>query len=120
MSSVACLAAYHAALDAHDLVAVERMLSPDIHYISVGLGDIRGKAAVMQSLRDYFGMNPDHQAFDDYLEQHDDHTAISRWRLRATNKITGAVTERAGIEIVTFDATGLIAVIDVRDSIHQN
>lgn len=120
MSPVARLAAYHAALDAHDLVAVEGMLDPHVRYISVGLGNVCGKAAVMQSLRDYFATNPDHQAFDDHVEQQDDHTAISHWWLRATNKITGVVTEREGIEIVTFDPTGLITLIDVRDSIHQN
>ncbi len=115
MTPITRLAAYHAALDAHDLTGVEEMLAANARYISVSLGDVRGRPAIMQSLRDYFATNPDHQAFDDKLEQRDNHTAISHWHLRATNKITGAIIERNGVEIVTFDANGLITLIDVRD-----
>jgi limonene-1,2-epoxide hydrolase len=119
MSPLALLAAYHAALDAHDLATVESMLSPNVRYISMGLGDVRGKAEVMRSLSEYFSTNPDHQAFDDRLEQQDGRTAVSHWRLRATNKLSGEVSTREGVEVVTFDADGLIELIDVRDSVHQ-
>ncbi len=59
--------------------------------------------------------SPDHQAFDDEVKTTGPLTAQSLWRLRAVNKTTGAVTERRGIEKVTFNAAGLITLIDVTD-----
>ncbi len=115
MTALTRLAAYHTALDAHDFAAVERMLAPNVRYTSVGIGDVQGREAVMQSLRNYFATNPDHQAFDDKLEQRDEYTAVSHWHLRATNKVTGVETVRSGVEVVTFDAERLIVMIDVQD-----
>jgi ketosteroid isomerase-like protein len=115
MTPIARLAAYHAALDSRDFSRIEAMLAPDARYVSVGLGDISGRDQIMRTMRDYFDRNPDHQSFDDELEQRDNHTAISHWRLRATNKFNGEVVVRAGVEIVTFTDEGLIALIDVRD-----
>jgi ketosteroid isomerase-like protein len=115
MNPVARLAAYHAFLDARDFLRVETMLAPDARYVSVGLGDIVGREAIMRAMRDYFDRNPDHQSCDDELEQRDTQTAISYWRLRATNKISGEVVMRSGVETVTFNQDGLIAAIDVRD-----
>jgi ketosteroid isomerase-like protein len=115
MSPIARLAVYHAALDARDFSRIEAMLAPDARYVSVGLGDILGREAIMHAMRNYFDRNPDHQSFDDELEQRDNHTAVSRWRLRATNKVTGEVVMRAGLETVTFNDEGLIVMIDVRD-----
>jgi ketosteroid isomerase-like protein len=116
MTPLSRLVAYHAALDAHDLSAVEKMLAPDVRYISHSIGDVIGRDDVMTSLRGYFATNPDHQAFDDRLEQRDANTAVSHWNLRATNQTTGIVTERSGVETVTFDDAGLISLIDVRDT----
>jgi ketosteroid isomerase-like protein len=115
MSAIARLEAYHAALDARDFSCIEAMLAPDARYVSVGLGDIIGREAILRAMREYFDHNPDHQSFDDELEQRDNLTAISHWRLRATNKVTGEVAMRAGVETVTFTDEGLIAMIDVRD-----
>ena len=112
---VAALAAYHAALDARDLARVEQMLAPGARYMSAGIGDVEGRATIMQSLRDYFANCPDHQAFDDELEAVSSHVALSHWRLRATNRETGQHVERHGIEKVTFTADGLICRIDVKD-----
>jgi ketosteroid isomerase-like protein len=116
MTPIARLAAYHTALDSRDFARVEAMLAPDARYVSVGLGDIAGSEAIIRAMRDYFERNPDHQAFDDELEQRDNYTAISRWRLRATNKVTGEIVMREGVETVTFTDEGLIAMIDVRDT----
>jgi ketosteroid isomerase-like protein len=115
MTPITRLAAYHTALDARDFPRVASMLAPDARYVSVGLGDVVGRDAIMRAMRDYFERNPDHQSFDDELEQRDSHTAISHWRLRATNKVTGEVVMRTGVETVTFTDEGLIAMIDVRD-----
>jgi ketosteroid isomerase-like protein len=117
MTPVDRLIAYHAALDLRDFSRVEAMLAPDARYVSVGLGDIIGCDAIMRAMRDYFDSHPDHQSFDDELDQSNNHTAISRWRLQATNKVTGEVVMRQGLETVTFTDEGLIALIDVRDLI---
>jgi ketosteroid isomerase-like protein len=116
MTPIARLAAYHTALDSRDFPRVGAMLAPDARYVSVGLGNIVGREAIIRAMQNYFERSPDHQSFDDELEQRDNHTAISRWRLRATNKVTGEVVMRQGVETVTFTDEGLIAMIDVRDA----
>lgn len=111
----AALVHYHALLDAHDVNGVARLLAPEVHYVSAGLGDVTGREAVLQSMRDYFATCPDHQAFDDEVKALSPRVAQSLWRLRGTNRHTGVVVERHGIETVTFDADGLVLSILVED-----
>lgn len=111
----AALVRYHALLDAHDVDGVAGLLAPEVRYRSVGLGDVKGREAVLQSMREYFATSPDHQAFDDAVMATGPREAQSLWRLRGTNKRTGVVVERHGIETVTFDENGLVLTIDVED-----
>lgn len=112
----AALARYHAVLDRRDLAGVAGMLAQDARYVSVGLGDVSGRDAIMAALEQYFATSPDHQAFDDEIRTLGPRTAQSLWRLTATNRQTGTVVERRGREVVTFDDDGLITVIAVEDA----
>lgn len=109
------LVGYHAALDAHDVDGVADWLAEDAHYVSAGLGDVKGRTAILAAMRSYFAASPDHQAFDDVVRTVSARVAQSEWRLRATNKVTGAVTERRGLETVTFNGDGKIVLISVED-----
>ncbi len=109
------LTAYHAALDSHDLEGVAAWLDEGARYVSQGLGDVSGRAAILASMKAYFDSMPDHQAFDDVVRTVSARVAQSEWRLKATNKETGAVTERRGIETVTFNENGKIIAIMVED-----
>lgn len=106
---------YHAALDRQDLQAVAAWLAADARYVSDGLGDVSGRDAIIAAMQTYFASSPDHQAFDDAVRAVSPTIAVSEWRLRATNKVTGVVQERRGLETVTFDATGKIIAIEVED-----
>lgn len=109
------LVTYHAALDAQDLKTVATWLAPDARYVSVGLGDVIGRDAIIAAMEKYFANSPDHQAFDDAVRTVSPLVAESEWRLKATNKVTGAVVERRGRETVTFTADGKIINISVED-----
>lgn len=111
----AALVAYHAVLDAQDVDGVAKCLAPEARYVSPAIGDVVGREAILASIRAYFAASPDHQAFDDEVKATGPRSAQSHWRLRAVNKTTGAVTERRGIERVTFNEAGLITLIDVVD-----
>lgn len=111
----AALVAYHAVLDAQDVDGVAKCLAAEARYVSPAIGDVIGRDAILASIRAYFAASPDHQAFDDEVRATGPRSAESRWRLRAVNKTTGAVTERRGIERVTFDDAGLITLIAVED-----
>ena len=109
------LVSYHAALDGQDLKAVAAYLAPDARYVSVGLGDVTGRDAILAAMAKYFEASADHQAFDDVVRAVSSHVAESKWRLRATNKITGEVIERRGLETVRFNGDGNIVLISVED-----
>jgi ketosteroid isomerase-like protein len=48
------LVSYHAALDGQDLKAVAAYLAPDARYVSVGLGDVTGRDAILAAMAKYF------------------------------------------------------------------
>ncbi len=115
--SVARLIAYHAALNDFDLEAVEAMFDVDAEYVSPGLkGALRGRAAIMAAMRDYFAEFADQRAEDDEVVGLAPNVVQSRWRLTATSTKTGQVSERRGREIVTFNDNGLIARVEVFDA----
>lgn len=115
--SVDRLIAYHAALNDFDLEGVEAMFDANAEYVSPGLkGAIRGRAAIMAAMRDYFADYADQRAEDDEVLELAPNVVQSLWRLKATSSKTGKVLERRGQEVVTFNAAGLIACVEVFDA----
>lgn len=106
---------YHKVLDAQELDKVEPLFAKTAIYTSAGLGEVKGKAAILKSMRAYFKASPDHQAWDDVVLQIAPRSAICHWQLKATNKKTGEVTHRKGTERVDFDEDGLITRVSVKD-----
>jgi len=111
----ATLVRYHTALDGKDLATVEKMLAPNARYVSVGIGDVHGRDAILESMRTYFANLPDQQAFDDEVAATGPRQAKCHWQLTATNLKTGAVVKRHGTEVIDFDDAGLIVLISVKD-----
>ena len=98
---------YHAAIAALDFGAIEAFFAEEAVYRSAGTGgSIEGRTAILAAFRRYFAEFPDQQAEDSLVEQVAPRVARSLWSLVATSRHTGAVSRRAGEEIVTFDATG--------------
>lgn len=115
--SIARLLAYHTALNAFDLGAVEAMFAVDAQYISPGLqGAVQGRTAIMNAMRDYFAENADQHAEDAEIVELVPHVVRSRWSLSAISSKTGKVTTRHGTEVVTFNAAGLIQRVEVFDA----
>lgn len=114
---VAALVAYHAALDAHDIARVETLMATNATYESDGIGLVKGRDAITTAMRAYFTATPDHQAWDDEVSKSGPRSARCHWRLKATNKQTGAVVERSGTEEVVFDEAGLVLHVVVVDEI---
>jgi hypothetical protein len=112
---VAALQSYHAAIDAHDLEKVAAMLAENARYSSDGLGAVVGRDAIIAAMRAYFTGHPDHQSWDDETIKTGAQSARSLWKLKATNKTTGHIVHRHGVENVSFDASGKILTVDVRD-----
>ncbi len=112
---VAGLMAYHAALDGRDYAALAKLLSPEARYHSEGIGELKGRDAILATVRKYFDALPDQQAWDDAVIKVSEHMAQCQWHLRATNTETGAVVERRGLETVTFNESGEVVSVVVED-----
>lgn len=106
---------YYAALNTVDLAAVEAMFAEDAVYQSVGIGALNGRAAIMAAMKTYFAEFPDQVAEFDRIETEGGSVARTRWRLKATSKLTGLMSERHGIELLSVNALGLIQRIEVQD-----
>lgn len=106
---------YHAAMNACDLFAVERMLAPDAEYHSPSVGAILGRHAIVAAMRSYFAEYPDQSVIDERVGHAGPRAVMSRWQLRATARATGRMVERRGEETIHFDHAGLIRRIEVRD-----
>lgn len=111
----AALIAYHAALEARDFMALEHIFADDVEYVSAGIGVTRGRAALMQSLRDYFASHGDHHAWDEAVEALGPQMAQSHWGLVATDPASGQLVERRGVETLTFDGAGRVLRVAVSD-----
>jgi ketosteroid isomerase-like protein len=112
---VAALIAYHAALDAHDVDAVEKLMAENATYESAGIGLVEGRAAITSAIRKYFAAHADHHAWDDSVKQIGPRSARAVWQLTATNDATGEKYHRRGEEEVTFDDEGLVLRVLVVD-----
>lgn len=112
---VEALIAYHAALNAHDIELVETLMAPNAIYASLALGMIEGRSAIIDALRDYFSVHPDHVAWDDSLTALGPREARAVWQLTASNSFTKEKYHRRGEETVTFDNEGTILRVDVVD-----
>lgn len=112
---VRALVAYHDALNSHDVERVSAFLSEGARYRSKGLGDVVGRAAILAALARYFDLHPDHRAWDEEITGAGPNAVRARWRLTATNRQTGIAIGRSGIETLTFDADGRIALIEAID-----
>ena len=104
------LAQYTTALNRNDLGAVADMFAEDAVYISPGVGgEINGRAAIMAAFGDYFRQHTDQVNTDEDVQQVDEHTLQSGWRLKSSN------SSRSGIQRMVFTAAGLITRIEVED-----
>ncbi len=114
---VALVRRYHEALNRYDPAAVTPMFSPDAIYVSPGVsGRIAGRDKIIAAFNAYFAAHPDQRAEDDEIVRTGPLSARSRWRLEATAKSSGLMVRRAGTETVTFDAAGLIVLVEVEDA----
>ena len=118
IDAVALLHKYHAALNANDLEKVSAMFADDAVYVSPGLnGEIKGRAAIMQSMRSYFAEFADQISTDESVTLTAPFTVRSFWYLKATSNKTGNASERRGSEFVTFNEESLIIRVEVSDDI---
>lgn len=115
MDAVALLKRYHDALNAYEEDVVRTMFAPDASYHSPGTGVQQGRDAIISAMTSYFREYPGQLASDDEIAVLDSRRVRSAWRLRATSNVTGKTSVRQGIEIVTFDAEGLIRKVEVED-----
>jgi hypothetical protein len=109
------LVIYHHAIEIRDLVALRRSFAPDARYVSMGLGAVEGREAVLASIESYFAKFPDHEARDEKVWRVSDHVAACEWRLKGTLADTGDVIERRGVETITFNERGLILSVEIED-----
>lgn len=113
---VALVRRYHAALEAFDAAVVGPMFSVDAVYVSPGVnGRIEGRDAIIAAFSAYFAEYPDQQAEDESIERTGPREARAAWRLRAIAVSTGRQAVRQGIETVSFNAQGLIVMVEVDD-----
>ena len=112
---ITALLNYHKAIDVHDIDLVQTMFAENAVYFSDGLGEVRGRDAIMAAMRKYFTGHPDHQSWDDEFVQTGPFSARSLWQLKATNRVTGDTVFRHGKEDIVFDNNGLIEQVKVVD-----
>jgi ketosteroid isomerase-like protein len=108
-------ARYHDALNKFDFETIEKMFTEDAEYYSAGVGSVFGRDAIIHAMRVYFNEFSDQVSVDESLEQVDEQSVRSHWRLSATTKSSGREVKRQGIETVYFNAKGLIEVVEVQD-----
>ena len=107
---------YHEALNRYDPKIMLLMFAETATYQSPGVGGlIIGRASIIEAFDAYFAQYPDQVAEDETIVAIGTHTARSDWRLKATSKATGAVYERQGREMVTFNDEGRILRVEVED-----
>lgn len=112
---VKALVAYHAALNAHDVVVVETLMAADVTYHSATLGVLQGRDAIVGAFRRYFAAHGDHSAWDDVVKAVGPLKAHAIWQLAATNRTSNEKSHRRGEETVTFDGDGKILMVEVVD-----
>jgi ketosteroid isomerase-like protein len=112
---VALLIAYHAAIQRLDFESIEAMFHDDAVYVSAGVGSLKGRTEILRAFRNYFERFPDQVATDNTVQKLDEHAAIARWQLAATDAATGVISNRSGDETVRFNASGKIVSVSVRD-----
>jgi ketosteroid isomerase-like protein len=106
---------YHDALNRFDFETIEKMLAEDAEYYSAGVGSVFGRDAIMHAMKVYFNEFSDQVSVDESLEQVDEQSVRSHWRLSATTKSSGREVTRQGVETVHFNTKGLISVVEVQD-----
>lgn len=107
---------YHAAIEARDFGAIGACFAECASYSSTGIGETKGRDAILASFRRYFARYSDQIASDSLVEAVSPHAARAVWWLKATDSATGEALERRGEEIVTFDAGGLIVSVLVTEA----
>jgi ketosteroid isomerase-like protein len=107
---------YFNALNAYDLKTVEDMFAEDAVYVSSGLREpIKGRVKIMEAFQQYFDEYDDQVSIDTNIKSIAPNIFSSDWSLKATSRKNGKPLERAGTQITTFNDTGLIAHVEVRD-----
>ncbi|MCF3640125.1 nuclear transport factor 2 family protein [Rhizobium sp. TRM95111] len=107
---------YHDAIERRDFAEIRNLFAEDAVYASPGTGGVtEGRDAILAAFRAYFETFADQVASDSLVEALSPFSSRALWSLRATNGATGAVVERTGEEIVTFDDDGAIVRIAVED-----
>jgi hypothetical protein len=113
---VKALIDYHAALDAHDIDAVEKLMASNATYTSIAVGVLEGRETIVGAMRKYFVAHPDHHAWDDAVVSTGPRQGHSTWQLKATNLASGEKFHRHGSETVTFDDDGKVFSVVVVDA----
>lgn len=112
---VLSLAAFHSAIGKLDFSAIESMLASDARYVSIKVGALEGREAIIAAFRRYFAEYPDQVAQDDLIERISPLSARAVWHVSATSSTTGLPLERHGEETIGFDAAGRVISVDVTD-----
>lgn len=113
--AVTRLKRYHDALNHFAADVVAPMFAEDAVYRSVGIGTLHGRDAIIRAMAEYFAEYVDQVATDDSITEIEAGKVRSEWRITATSSRSGQEIARRGVEIVTFDADGLIVEVAVED-----
>ena len=98
---------YVSASNAHDVSTIGPMLALDCRYISTGVGEHRGKTAILAMMAGFFSSNPDV------------HWDVPEYRLEGQQCVAFDFTistdgqSNRGLEKISFTEDGLISVIEV-------
>ena len=98
---------YVSASNAHDIAAIGPMLAQDCRYVSTGVGEHKGKAAILAMMEGFFAGNPDvHWSVPAYHMEAPDLVAFE-----IAITLSGKTLE--GLEKISFTDDGLITCIEV-------
>ncbi len=106
---------YKDALNSFDFASVEPMFAEDAEYHSPGIGGLYGRNDIMAAMRSYFTEFSDQVSSDENLQLVGERSVRTEWKLQATTKTSGRVVKRQGVETITFNDKGLIALVEVQD-----
>jgi ketosteroid isomerase-like protein len=106
---------YHDALNRFDFDAIAQMFADDAEYHSPGIGGLYGRHDIMAAMHSYFAEFCDQVSSDENLERVGDRSVRTEWKLQATTKTSGRIVKRQGVETITFNDKGLIAMVEVQD-----
>ena len=105
---------YVASANAHDLDACEDMFAEDMEYVSDGVGEHHGRAAIRRMMDDYMGARPDVKWEEGPYRALGSDGAAFDFVMTGTDPATGKPFRRVGVETIFFNAAGMIRRIEVK------